>query len=453
MSELKTLILAAGEGSRMKSKLPKVLHKLMGITMVEHVISAAKNVGSDDVAVVVGFKGDEVKAALEHKQISFFLQDKQLGTGHAVMCAEDFIDDNKDMLILYGDTPLITAQTLKKLLDFHKNEDNGVSIISAIVENPEGYGHIIRDENGAFVKNVEYKDATEEEKLVNEINTGVYVFKGKSLKKALKKLNNNNAQGEYYLPDALEILLNEGEGVNAMAVNDVSEFYGVNSRIQLEEAAAIMKKRINRFHMENGVTVVDSGNTYIAPSVIIGRDTIIYPGTILEGSTVIGEDCEIGPYSKLVDVKVADGAQVKFTSATEAEIGKDSTVGPYAYIRPNSKIGDNVKIGDFVEVKNSVIGKGTKVSHLTYIGDSDVGERINFGCGTVTVNYDGKKKFRTTIEDDAFIGCNTNLIAPVTVEKGSYIAAGSTITKDVPEDSLAVARARQQNLKGWRKNK
>ncbi len=453
MSDLKTLILAAGEGSRMKSKLPKVLHKLMGVTMVEHVIAAAKGAGSDDVAVVVGFKGDEVRSALDKKELKFFLQDKQLGTGHAVMCAEEFIDEDKDMLILYGDTPLLTADTLKKLLEFHKNEDNGVSIISAIVEDPAGYGHIIRDEKGAFVKNVEHKDATESEKLVKEINTGVYVFKGKSLKNALKKLNNDNAQGEYYLPDTLEILLKEGEGVNAMAVNDVSEFYGVNSRVQLAEAGAIMKMRINRYHMENGVTIVDPASTYIAPSVKIGMDTVIYPGTVLEGDTAIGEDCEIGPYTKFVDVKVGDKAQVKFTTATESEIGNGSTVGPYAYIRPNSHIGENVKIGDFVEVKNSVIGNGTKVSHLTYIGDSDVGERINFGCGTVTVNYDGTKKFRTTICDDAFIGCNTNLIAPVTVEKGAYIAAGSTITKNVPEGDLAVARARQQNIKGWKKYK
>lgn len=453
MSGLKTLILAAGEGSRMKSKLPKVLHKIMGITMVEHVIGAANGAGSDEVAVVIGFKGDEVKEALKDRELKYYLQAKQLGTGHAVMCAEEFIDDNKDVLILYGDTPLLTSDTLKNLLDFHKKEDNGVTIISAIVDDPAGYGHIVRNENGAFVKNVEHKDATDEEKLVKEINTGVYVFKGASLKKALKKLNNNNAQGEYYLPDTLEILLKDGEGVNAMAVNDVSEFYGVNSRVQLEEASGIMKKRINRYHMENGVTICDSSSTYIAPSVKIGMDTVIYPGTVLEGNTVIGDDCKIGPYTKLTDVVVGDGTEIKFTSGTEATVGKNTTVGPYAYIRPNSKIGDNVKIGDFVEVKNSVIGNGTKVSHLTYIGDSDVGERINFGCGTVTVNYDGKKKFRTTIEDDSFIGCNTNLIAPVTVGKGSYIAAGSTITKDIPEDNLAVARARQQNIKGWKKSK
>lgn len=453
MAELKTLILAAGFGTRMKSKLPKVLHKVMGVPMIEHVITAAYEAGSTGTAVVVGFKGDEVKKAVDDGKLEFYTQSEQLGTGHAVMCAGDFIDEDKDILVLYGDTPLITAGTIKKLIDFHRKENNGVSIISAIVDDPSGYGHIIRNSKGDFIKNVEHKDADETERLVKEINTGVYIFKGSSLKRALKKLTNNNSQGEYYLPDTLAIILNANEGVNAMTVDDVAEFYGVNSREQLAAAENIMKRRINRFHMENGVTLIDPENTYIAPGVRIGMDTVIYPGTILEGDTVIGEDCEIGPYSRLSDVTVADGAKVKFTFASEAEIGAHTTVGPYAYIRPDSKIGANVKIGDFVEVKNSVIGDGTKVSHLTYIGDSDVGERINFGCGTVTVNYDGKNKFRTTIEDDVFIGCNTNLIAPVKVEKGAYIAAGSTITKDVPGDCLAVARERQRNLKGWKKYK
>lgn len=453
MAELKTLILAAGFGTRMKSKLPKVLHKVMGVPMIEHVINAAYDAGSTGTAVVVGFKGDEVKKTVDDGRLEFYTQTEQLGTGHAVMCAEDFIDGDKDILVLYGDTPLLSADTIKKLVRFHRNENNGVSIISAIVDDPAGYGHIIRDDKGYFLKNVEHKDADENEKRVKEINTGVYMFKGSSLKKALKKLTNNNAQGEYYLPDTLKIILDSGDGVNAMTVDDVTEFYGVNSREQLAAAEKIMKERINKFHMENGVTICDPESTYIAHCVRIGMDTIIYPGTILEGNTVIGEDCEIGPYSKLTDVTVSDGATVKFTYATEAEIGANTTVGPYAYIRPNSKIGANVKIGDFVEVKNSVIGDGTKVSHLTYIGDSDVGERINFGCGTVTVNFDGKNKFRTVIEDDVFIGCNTNLVAPVKVEKGAYIAAGSTITKDVPGDCLAVARERQKNLKGWKKYK
>ena len=298
---------------------------------------------------------------------------------------------------------------------------------------------------------MEYKDATEEEKLVKEINSGIYCFKGSSLKKALKLITNDNVQGEYYLPDALEIILKNGEKVNALSIGDVTEFFGVNNRIQLAEANKIMQKRINEKHMLNGVTIISPEDTYISDDVEIGCDTIIYPGCVFEGKTVIGEDCKVGPDVRLTDMKLSDNVTIQYTVAMESEVGSGTKVGPYAYIRPNSKIGENIKIGDFVEVKNSVIGNGTKVSHLTYIGDSDVGERINFGCGTVTVNYDGHKKFRTTIEDDVFIGCNANLVAPVTLKKGSYVAAGSTITKDVPEKALAVARNRQQNIEGWTK--
>lgn len=451
MKDFKTVILAAGKGTRMKSKLPKVLHRVCGKTMVECVIDEAVKTGSEGVCVVVGDKAEMVKEQLKDKNVEFALQAQQLGTGHAVMQAESFIDENKDLIVLYGDTPLIKAETLEKLVKFHREKNNGVSIISAIVENPAGYGHIIRDEKGAFVKNVEYKDATDEEKLVKEINTGIYCFKGSELKRALKLITNDNVQGEYYLPDALEIILKNGQGVDAMAAESADEFAGVNSRVQLAEAEKMMKNRINRFHMENGVTIIDPENTYIGADVEIGMDTIVYPGCVLEGKTVIGEDCKVGPNCRLTDMTLADDVSIQFTTALESSIGSGTKVGPYAYIRPNCKIGKNIKVGDFVEVKNSVIGDGTKISHLTYIGDSDCGERINFGCGTVTVNYDGKKKFRTTIEDDVFIGCNANLVAPVTLKKGSYVAAGSTITKDVPEKNLAVARNRQTNIEGWTK--
>lgn len=449
MENLKAVILAAGEGTRMKSKKPKVLHEVLNKSMLGYVIDTARGCGAEDICVVVGHKADMVKESVQEDGILFVLQAEQLGTGHAVMQAGDFIEEDKDILILYGDTPLITAQTLRDLIAFHRREKNGVSIISAVVADPTGYGHIIRDDRGAFVKNIEHKDAGEAEKMVCEINTGVYCFQGAALKNALKRLTNNNVQKEYYLPDALEIIRGDGLGVNAMVSGDVTEFFGVNSRVQLAEAEALMKKRINRAHMENGVTIIDPDQTYIGRDVKIGCDTVLYPGTVLEGQTVIGEDCLVGPCARLTNVKVSDRVKIQYTTGMDSEIGEDTTVGPYAYIRPNSKIGRHVKIGDFVEVKNSVIGDNTKVSHLTYIGDSDVGERINFGCGTVTVNYDGHKKFRTVIEDDVFIGCNANLVAPVTVKKGSYIAAGSTITKDVPEENLAVARSRQQNIHGW----
>jgi bifunctional UDP-N-acetylglucosamine pyrophosphorylase/glucosamine-1-phosphate N-acetyltransferase len=451
MDKLKTIILAAGKGTRMKSKLPKVLHNVCGKPMVECVIDEAVKTGSEGICVIVGDKADMVKASLEGKNVSFAIQQEQLGTGHAVMQAADFIDDDKDIIVLCGDTPLIKAETLKKLVEFHREKNNSVSVISAIVDDSAGYGHIIRDEKGNFVKNVEYKDANEEEKLVKEINTGIYCFKGKDLKESLSKINNNNAQGEYYLPDTLEIILKEGKGVDAVSVGDVTEFAGVNSRVQLAEAERILKERINRFHMENGVTIVDPANTYIGADVKIGMDTVIYPGCVIEGNTVIGEDCKVGPSCRLTDMVLSDNVTIQFTTAMESSIGSGTKVGPYAYIRPNCKIGENIKLGDFVEVKNSVIGNGTKVSHLTYIGDADVGERINFGCGTVIVNYDGKKKYRTTIENDVFIGCNANLVAPVTLKEGSYVAAGSTVTKDVPEKNLAVARSRQVNIEGWTK--
>lgn len=448
MNNFKAIILAAGEGTRMRSKYPKVLHKVGNKPMVEHVIAAAQKAGAEGVCVVVGHKADQVKEGIK-ESVSFAQQLEQLGTGHAVMQAAQFIEEDKDMIVLYGDTPLIKAQTLEKLLTFHREQKNSVSIISAVVDNPTGYGHIIRDETGAFLKNVEHKDATETEKQGKEINTGIYCYQGAELKKALGKLTNNNVQKEYYLPDTLEILLKEGGKVNAMAAEDVTEFYGVNSREQLAEASAILRDRINKKHMENGVTLIDPLQTYIEEEVVIGCDTILYPGCVLEGKTIIGQDCVIGPNCRMTNMHLADEVKFQYSTGLDSQIGAKTTVGPYAYIRPNSKIGENVKIGDFVEVKNSVIGNGTKVSHLTYIGDSDVGERINFGCGTVTVNYDGKKKFRTVIEDDVFIGCNANLVAPVTIKKGSYIAAGSTITKNVPEDVLAVARARQQIIEGW----
>ena len=451
MDNINAVILAAGEGTRMKSKMPKVLHEVMGRPMVKRVVDTAKDLEAKNICVVTGHMSETVQEALKDEGVSFAVQEKQLGTGHAVMQAEEYINENEDVLILYGDTPLIKAETLEKLIEYHRSENNGVSIISAIVEDSAGYGHIIRDKDGNFVKNVEYKDATPEEKLVKEINSGIYCFKGSSLKKALKLITNDNAQGEYYLPDALEIILKSGEKVNAMTIGDVTEFFGVNNRVQLAQANKIMQKRINEKHMLNGVTIIDPIDTYIADDVEIGMDTIIYPGCVLEGKTVIGDDCKIGPDTRLTDMTLAPNVTIQYTVAMESEIGSGTKVGPFAYIRPNSKIGENIKIGDFVEVKNSVIGNGTKVSHLTYIGDSDVGERINFGCGTVTVNYDGHKKFRTTIEDDVFIGCNANLVAPVTLKKGSYVAAGSTITKDVPEKSLAVARNRQTNIDGWTK--
>ncbi|MEA4971778.1 MAG: bifunctional UDP-N-acetylglucosamine diphosphorylase/glucosamine-1-phosphate N-acetyltransferase GlmU [Candidatus Metalachnospira sp.] len=449
MNKLKAIVLAAGEGKRMKSKIPKVLHKVQGKTMVDWVIDTAKEAGADDICVIAGYGADEVIAELNDRNVKFAIQKEQLGTGHAVMQAGDFIEEDADIIVFYGDTPLITAETIKKMLEFHRREENSISIISANVDNPTGYGHIIRDEKDLFVKNVEHKDANDEEKLVKEINTGIYCFKGIALIKGLSLLKNDNVQKEYYLPDTLEIILHDGGKVNAMVADDAEEFFGVNSKVQLSEAEAVMRKRINIKHMDNGVTIIDPSRTYIDADAVIGCDTILLPGVVIEGSTVIGEDCVVGPDSRLTNTQLGKGVKFQYSTSIDSSVDDNTTVGPYAYIRPNCSIGKNVKIGDFVEIKNSNIGDGTKVSHLTYVGDSDVGKRINFGCGTVTVNYDGHKKFRTVIDDDVFIGCNTNLIAPVKVGKGSYIAAGSTITDEVPENSLAIARERQVNKNGW----
>lgn len=453
MRKLKAIILAAGEGSRMKSKKPKVLHEILGKPMVEYVIETAQGCGAEAVCVVIGHKAEEVRAGIRAEQVSFALQAEQKGTGHAVMMAEDFLDAESDMLILYGDTPLITEETLARLVQVHREEGHSVTVVSAKVADPTGYGRIMREDRGGFLRIVEDKDATETERMINEINTGIYLFDGKALRESLAKLDNNNVQGEYYLTDCLELILKAGGKVEAVVAKDADEFFGVNSRMQLAEAAQIMKTRINRRLMENGVTLTDPEHTYIGKDVKIGMDTTILPGCVLEGDTVIGEDCVIGPNSRLTDSKLGNGVQFQTSVMLESEIGDNATVGPFAYIRPNCHIGNNVKIGDFVELKNSNIGDGTKIPHLSYVGDTDAGEKINFGCGSIMVNYDGKKKHRTTIEDNVFIGCNANLVAPVTVKQGAYIAAGSTITTEVPEETLAVARAKQRVIEGWVKKR
>ena len=451
MRQRKAILLAAGEGSRMKSKKAKVLHEVMGKSMVQRVVDVAKSAGLEEIAVIVGHQAEQVQEALKDSGVTFFLQQEQKGTGHAVMQAESFLEEGKDVVILYGDTPLLQKETLLSLMDFHEQAQNAVTIISSLVDQPDGYGRIVRDEAGQFVKNVEHKDASEAQRQIKEINSGIYCFDGGCLKEALKKINNQNAQGEYYLPDTLSVLKAEGKKVDAMVVSDSRQFLGVNTRAQLAQVQKVLQERVNAYWMNEGVTILDPATTYIADTVTIGMDTVIYPQTLLEGHTVIGENCQIGPCTRLTDMTVGDETTMQFTTAMESTVGSFTKVGPYAYIRPNCHIGNHIKVGDFVEVKNSVIGDGTKISHLTYVGDNDVGQNINFGCGTVTVNYDGKKKYRTVIEDNVFIGCNANLVAPVTLKEGSYVAAGSTITKDVPPKALAVARNRQTNLEGWSK--
>ena len=429
-----SVILAAGMGTRMKSKMPKVLHKVCGKPLSKWVIDASKAAGADKVCAVVGHKAETVKEVLGDV-CEFALQAEQKGTGHAVMQAIDVIKNSKgEVVILNGDTPLITAETINKAIEYHKNNGNQATVITAILDDATGYGRIVRDNDGSVLKIVEQKDASEEEKKINEVNSGMYVFDAQSLVYALDKITPNNAQGEYYLTDTLEILLSAGKKIGGYAISDNDEIRGINDRVQLNEAEKIMQKRINEYHMRNGVTMRNPESVYIEDGVEIGNDTEICQNVTIKSGTKIGSDCVIGSGSMLDRAVIHDGVDVLSSVILESEVDEGTHVGPFAYIRPNCHVGKEVKVGDFVELKNSNIDDGTKISHLTYIGDS----------------YDGKKKYRTTIGDDCFVGCNTNFVSPINVGDGVYIAAGSTITEDIPENSLSIARARQVNKEGWK---
>ena len=422
-----SVILAAGMGTRMKSKMPKVLHTVCGKPLSKWVIDASKAAGADKVCAVVGHKAETVKEVLGDV-CEFALQAEQKGTGHAVMQAIDVIKNSKgEVVILNGDTPLITAETINKAIEYHKNNDNQATVITAILDDATGYGRIVRDNDGSVLKIVEQKDASEEEKKINEVNSGMYVFDAQSLVYALDKITPNNAQGEYYLTDTLEILLSAGKKIGGYAISDNDEIRGINDRVQLNEAEKIMQKRINEYHMRNGVTMRNPESVYIEDGVEIGNDTEICQNVTIKSGTKIGSDCVIGSGSMLDRAVIHDGVDVLSSVILESEVDEGTHVGPFAYIRPNCHVGKEVKVGDFV-----------------------VGKRVNFGCGTVTCNYDGKKKYRTTIGDDCFVGCNTNFVSPINVGDGVYIAAGSTITEDIPENSLSIARARQVNKEGWK---
>ncbi len=443
-----TVILAAGKGTRMKSAHPKVLHKVCGKEMARHVLDAAKAAGSRRNIVVVGFGAEEVRAALGDAEI--VVQKEQLGTGHAVLQTEPLLREEKGtVVVLCGDTPLLTDGLVKKLYEEHERSGAKATVLTAIMPDATGYGRVIRTAGGDVEKIVEHKDATEAELAVREVNSGIYCFDKEALFSALKEVGCDNAQGEYYLPDVLSILRGRGEKIWAAAADDYEETLGVNSRAQLAEAEKILRRRKNLALMDSGVTLMDPDSTFVDADVAIGRDTVIYPFTWLEGKTSVGEGCTLGPSSRFTDVKIGDGVTAHFVYAHECEIADGVTMGPFVHIRPDSHIAKDVKIGNFVEVKNSTVGEGSKLPHLQYIGDCDMGAGVNMGCGTITVNYDGKTKFRTKIGDNAFVGCNSNLVAPVSVGDGAYVAAGSTITKDVPPDELAVARARQKNIPNW----
>lgn len=449
MSKIHAVVLAAGQGTRMKSKLYKVLHPVCGKPMVQHVVDTLASMRVEDVVVVVGHGADTVQATLGER-VAYALQKEQLGTAHAVQQAASFLQAKEGTtFILYGDVPLLSEETLTALLHFHEDQKAAATVLTAVLPDPTGYGRIVRNDSGEVMEIVEHKDASDEVQAIKEINTGIYCFDNQKLWNALAQVKNDNVQGEYYVTDCIGILRQAGEKVVAFEAADPDETMGVNDRAQLSEAEAYMRKRIAVRHMKNGVSIIDPLSTYIEADVTIGSDTILQPGTYLRRGTTIGSDCVIGPQADLSNTKVADGVTISYSVLVDAKVDEQATVGPFAYVRPGTEIGPQTKIGDFVELKNAKIGKGTKIPHLSYVGDAEIGEGVNIGCGTITVNYDGAVKHKTVVQDGSFIGCNTNLVAPVTVGKNAYVAAGSTINQDVPDDALAIARERQVNKPGY----
>lgn len=451
--DIMAIILAAGEGTRMKSKTHKILHTLCGRAMIDYSVDAFKELGVDQPIVVIGHAADSVREHLG-TQVQFAVQDKATGwgTGHAVMSAIPLLQGKKGLVyVLGGDMPLVRADALQQM---GEAVQNGVAcaMLTAIADDPAGYGRILRDEKGDVSAIVEQRDCTPEQKQVREICSLGFCFDIEKLLTVLPRLSRNNNQNEYYLTEAVEILRADNERVVPIVI-PMEDSLGVNDRVQLADCTKVLQHRINQRLMYSGVTLIDPASSYIDDTATVGADTVIYPNCVLQGNTRIGSDCVIYSNCRMSNAVVGDGSTVESSVLTDCQVGNHTTVGPNAYLRPKTVVGDHCRIGDFVEVKNSNIGNGTKVSHLTYVGDADLGERINLGCGVVFSNYDGKSKYRSTIGDDAFIGCNVNLISPVNVAADSYIAAGSTITQDVPAQALAIARSKQTNLTGWVKKR
>lgn len=439
------VVLAAGKGTRMKSKLYKVLHKVCGKTMVEHVVDAAQGVNPAEIVTIVGTGAGDVEKVLADKS-KFAFQEKQLGTGDAVMTArEELGDKDGGTLVVTGDTPLFTTDTFNELFKYHAEKGNAATVLTAEAPNPFGYGRIIRDDQGNVLRIVEQKDGKPEELKVKEINTGVFCFDNKKLFEALKHVNNDNAQGEYYLTDVLEILRNSGERVGAYKMPDFSESLGVNDRIALAQATKTMQRRINEQHMRDGVSFIDPDTAYIDADVKIGNDTVIEGNVVIKGNTEIGSDCYITSGSRIVDSKIGNNVTVTSSTVEEAEMDDNTDIGPNSHLRPKAIIRKGAHIGNFVEIKKAEIGENTKVGHLTYVGDATLGKDINIGCGTIFSNYDGVKKFHTNVGDHAFIGAGSTLIAPINVADHAFIAADTTVTKDVNKYDMAIGRGRQVN--------
>ncbi|MDD2273663.1 MAG: bifunctional UDP-N-acetylglucosamine diphosphorylase/glucosamine-1-phosphate N-acetyltransferase GlmU [Desulfuromonadaceae bacterium] len=456
MESLASVVLAAGKGTRMKSALIKVLHPIAGQPMITWPVTAAREAGSDPIVLVIGHQANAVQGTFRGaKDILCAMQEEQLGTGHAVACALDALAGFRGtVLILCGDTPLLRAETLKNMLAFHRDNSAAVTVLTAMMDDPYGYGRVVRDPAGRVTRIVEQKDADPEEQEIREINSGIYCMDSDFLYANIKALGNNNAQQEYYLTDLLAIAVRKELTCLAIQAADADEIMGINDRIQLASAGRILRSRINREHMLNGVTIIDPENTYIDHGVTIGCDTTIHPGCNIGGGTVIGEGCLIDGGVSITGCRIGDDCHIKAASVLEdSELGEDVTIGPMAHLRPGTVLGNQVKIGNFVETKKIVMGKGSKASHLTYLGDAEIGCNVNIGCGTITCNYDGVNKHRTVIGDDVFIGSDVQLVAPVTVGRNSLVAAGTTVTSDVPPDSLTISRVPQVNKEGWRLKK
>ncbi|WP_181770392.1 bifunctional UDP-N-acetylglucosamine diphosphorylase/glucosamine-1-phosphate N-acetyltransferase GlmU [Amycolatopsis pittospori] len=454
---LSTLILAAGEGTRMRSSTPKVLHPIAGRSLVEHAVRAAAGLSPEHLVVVIGHGRDSVGAQLAKvgealgRDVVTAVQEEQKGTGHAVSCALSALPGGLTgtVVVSYGDVPLLDTETLASLVAEHNSTGNAVTVLTAVVANPTGYGRIVRDENGVVTSIVEQKDATPEQHEISEINSGVYAFDASVLVDGLSKLSTDNAQGELYLTDVLGIARGDGKGVGALVIDDPWVTEGVNDRVQLSVLGAELNRRIVRGWQRAGVTVVDPSNTWIDAGVTLSRDVVIEPGVQLKGSTSVGEGAQIGPDSTLENVSVGAGASVVRTHGSDSELGDGVKVGPFTYLRPGTKLGTKGKLGAFVETKNADIGAGTKVPHLTYVGDATIGENSNIGCSSVFVNYDGVNKHHTTIGSHVRLGADNTFVAPVTIGDGAYSGAGTVIRQDVPPGALAVSTGPQRNIEDW----
>ena len=444
------VILAAGMGKRMRSRLPKVLQPLADKPMLEHVIEKARLLGSNNrLIVVIGHGAEAVKAYFgKDEDITFALQAEQLGTGHALLQALPYCDQNEPTLVLLGDVPLIRPETLNDLI---QAAGSGVGLLTVRLDNPKGYGRIVR-QKGAVCAIVEEKDATDEQRAINEVNTGIMVLPTRYLERWLNELGNENAQGEYYLTDVIARAVSEGVAVNSATAQTATEVEGVNNKVQLAALERAYQKENALRLMNDGVTLIDPDRIDVRGELICGKDVTIDVGCIFSGKVVLGDGVRVGAYCVLKDVEIGEGTEIlPFCHFDGAQVGKEARLGPYSRLRPGTTLADQTHIGNFVEIKKSVVGLGSKVNHLSYIGDTDMGARVNIGAGTITCNYDGVNKFRTTILDDAFIGSDTQLVAPVTVGKGATLGAGTTLTKNAPDGELTIARARQMTIKGWKR--